>query len=66
MSKQQGNGGNKHETIGLVAPSSKKKFAKMFLANQEIEEKERLRKLKEESGKFSSVSELFQSRKKKR
>jgi len=69
MSKQQGCGGmgsHKHGVSGVCGPSPKKKFAMMLLANQEIKEKEKTRKMRSGGQKFNSVSELMEAHRSKK
>lgn len=65
MSKQRGTVKNNHETSHSVGRSPKKRFAKMLLANEEIQEKENKRKEKDLE-KYDSVSKLMKAAKKKK
>jgi hypothetical protein len=58
MSKQRGTGKNNHEASHSTGRSLKKRFAKILLANEEIEEKENKRKEKDLE-KYNSVSVLM-------
>jgi hypothetical protein len=58
MSKQCGTVENNHEASRSTGVSHKKRFAKMLLANKEIEEKENKRKEKDLE-KYNSVSVLM-------
>ena len=65
MSKQRGTVKNNHEISHSIGRSSKKKFAEMLLANQEIKEKEEKNRKKDEE-KVGSVSELMKTAKRKK
>ncbi|MCK9352230.1 MAG: hypothetical protein WCT49_06570 [Candidatus Paceibacterota bacterium] len=64
MSKQQGTA-HKNKVSESIGPSQEKKFEKMLLANEELEEKARNRRAKEPE-KFGSVPQLMRSTKGKK